>query len=321
MSNVLYKSNQEIPQDMLLGNLLFTNLIDMKIAVSDLTAIFQKNNIPESYVKDISQADAFRRASSSIKNHILLLSGATDKVRVEVDEVKSDYDGIKRIIGVKRVDDVNEDISYQPVGEIVFNRSNGLCTATPLFAPGDVDYQAIRDICDEVENKYQDWSVYHNKDTVRNIINRIISDTHPVNLMPTGLCKFVPQGSTDLLYHLKEALSDLSLYRDKTSSGDNIMEIIPVIDTDEQRSLVEKNFTAEITNELFAFTQELKDVLTKRQSLSTRTASSYIDKFNTLKNKAQEYESLLGVYVQSIHTQITDALELVDNNTDTEDAV
>ena len=40
-----------------------------------------------------------------------------------------------------------------------------------------------------------------------------------------------------------------------------------------------------------------------------------------LKSKAEEYESLLGVYVQSIHTQITDALELVDNNTDTEDAV
>ena len=321
MSNVLYKSNQEIPQDMLLGNLLFTNLIDMKIAATDLAAIFQKNNIPESYVKDISQADAFRRASSSIKNRILLLSAASEKVRVEVDEVKSDYNGIKRIIGIKKVDDVNEDISYQPVGEIVFNRSNGLCVATPLLAVGDVDYQAIRDICDEVENKYQDWSVYHNKDTVRNIINRIISDTHPVNLMPTGLCKFVPQGSAVLLYHLKEALSDLSRYKDKSSSGDNIMEIIPVIDTDEQRNLVEKNFTAEITNELFAFTQELKDVLTKKQSLSTRTASSYIDKFNTLKSKAQEYESLLGVYVQSIHTQITDALELVDNNTDTEDAV
>ena len=324
MSNVLYKTNQEIPQDMLLGNLLFTNLIDMKIAATDLTTIFKNNNIPESYVKDISQADAFRRASSSIKNRILYINNpnaGNDKVRVEVDEVKSDYDGIKRIIGVKRIDDVNEDISYLPVGEIVFNRSNGLCTATPLFAPGDADYQTVRNICDEVENKYQDWSVYHNRDTVKNIINRIISDTHPVNLMPTGLCKFIPQGSTDLLYHLKEALSDLSAYKENPSAGDNIVEIIPVIDTDEQRSLVEKNFTAEITNELFAFTQELKDILTKKQSLSTRTASSYIDKFNTLKKKAQEYETLLGVYVQSIHKQITDALELVDNNTDTKDAV
>ena len=316
MSNVLCKTNQEIPQDMLLGNLLFTNLIDMRIPVADLISIFQSNNIPDSYVRTISEADAFRRASSSIKNRILLLNAATEKVRVEVDEVKSDYEGIKRIIGVKKVDEVAEDISYQPVGEIIFNRTNNLCTATPLFAPGDVDYQAIRDLCDEVENKYQDWSIYHNKDTVRNIINRIISDTHPVNLMPTGLCKFIPQTSTDLLYNLKQALIEMQSYASTPTMNRNIMEIIPVIDTEEQRNLIEKNFTAEITDELFNFTQELKDVLQKKQILSTRTANAYIEKFNILKAKAKEYESLLGIYVDSIYTQIKDSLDLVDQNKD-----
>lgn len=301
---------------MLLGNLLFTNLIDMRIPVADLISIFQSNNIPDSYVRTISEADAFRRASSSIKNRILLLNAATEKVRVEVDEVKSDYEGIKRIIGVKKVDEVAEDISYQPVGEVIFNRTNNLCTATPLFAPGDVDYQAIRDLCDEVENKYQDWSVYHNKDTVRNIINRIISDTHPVNLMPTGLCKFIPQTSTDLLYNLKQALTEMQSYASTPTMSRNIMEIIPVIDTEEQRNLIEKNFTAEITDELFSFTQELKDVLQKKQVLSTRTANAYIEKFNILKAKAKEYESLLGIYVDSIYTQIKDSLDLVDQNKD-----
>ena len=320
MSNVLCKTNQEIPQDMLLGNLLFTNLIDMKIPVSDLTGIFKSNNIPETYVRAISQADAFRRASSSIKNRTLYVTGANggnDKVRVEIDEVKCDCDFIKRIIGIKRVDEVNEDIQYQPVGEIVFNRA-GICVATPLCATGDADYQVFKDLCDEVENKYQEWAIYHNKDTVRNIINRIISDTHPVNLMPTGLCKFIPQASRDLLYNLKEALTEMNKYYiGPQVSGTNIMEIIPVIDTEEQRELVEKNFTAEITNELFSFTQELKDVLTKKQTLSVRTAASYIDKFNLLKQKAKEYESLLGIYVDSIHQQITESLELVDSNTDT----
>lgn len=301
---------------MLLGNLLFTNLIDMRIPVADLISIFQSNNIPDSYVRTISEADAFRRASSSIKNRILLLNAATEKVRIEVDEVKSDYEGIKRIIGVKKVDEVAEDISYQPVGEIIFNRTNNLCTATPLFAPGDVDYQVIRDLCDEVENKYQDWSVYHNKDTVRNIINRIISDTHPVNLMPTGLCKFIPQTSTDLLYNLKQALMEMQSYASTPTMSRNIMEIIPVIDTEEQRNLIEKNFTAEITDELFSFTQELKDVLQKKQVLSTRTANAYIEKFNILKAKAKEYESLLGIYVDSIYTQIKDSLDLVDQNKD-----
>ena len=316
MSNVLCKTNQEIPQDMLLGNLLFTNLIDMRIPVADLISIFQSNNIPDSYVRTISEADAFRRASSSIKNRILLLNAATEKVRIEVDEVKSDYEGIKRIIGVKKVDEVAEDISYQPVGEIIFNRTNNLCTATPLFSPGDVDYQAIRDLCDEVENKYQDWSVYHNKDTVRNIINRIISDTHPINLMPTGLCKFVPSSSQDMLYNLKEALSQMNQFNIGSNAKSNIVELIPVIDTHEQRGLIEKNFSAEITDELFEFTQELKNVLTQKQSLSVRSATAYIEKFNLLNAKAKEYESLLGIYVDGIHQQITDALDLVNDNTD-----
>lgn len=319
MSNVLCKTNQEIPQDMLLGNLLFTNLIDMQIADSDLSAIFQKNSIPEHYVKKISPSDAFRRASSSIKNRILYIAGSNgnDKVRVEIDEVKCDTDSIKRIIGIKKVDEINEDITYEAVGEIVFNRTGNTCVATPLMASTDVNYQPFRDLCDEVEDKYSEWSVYHNKDTIRNIINRIITDTHPVNLMPTGLCKFVPSSSTDLLYHLKEALTDMSLYRAKTAlSGDNIMEIIPVIDTEEQRTLIEKNFTAEITEELFEFTQELKEVLSKKQTLSTRTATAYIEKFNILRNKAKEYESLLGIYVDSIYQQITDSLTLVDNSTE-----
>lgn len=318
MSNVLCKTNQEIPQDMLLGNLLFTNLIDMKIPATDLTGIFKSNNIPESYVKDISQADAFRRASSSIKNRILYVTGANgnDKVRIEIDEIKSDVDGIKRIIGIKRVNEVSEDITYEPVGEILFNRTGGTCVATPHLAPGDADYQQYRDLCDEVENKYADWSVYHNKDTVRNIINRIIADTHPVNLMPTGLCKFIPQTSTDLLYNLKEALKEMSMYASTPTMSRNIMEIIPVIDTEEQRELIEKNFTAEITDELFDFTQELRNILTQRQSLSVRSATAYIEKFNLLRNKAKEYESLLGVYVDSIHQQITDALDLVNDNTD-----
>jgi hypothetical protein len=318
MSNVLCKTNQDIPQDMLLGNLLFTNLIDMKIPVTDLTGIFKVNNIPEHYVKDISQADAFRRASSSIKNRILYVSGVNgnDKVRIEIDEIKSDVDGIKRIIGIKRVDEVSEDITYEPVGEILFNRAGGTCVATPHLAPGDADYQQYRDLCDEVESKYADWSVYHNKDTVRNIVNRIISDTHPVSLMPTGLCKFIPSNSTDLLYNLKTALKTMSSYRVNNSLGDNTIEIIPIIDTEEQRALVEKNFTAEITDELFGFTQELKDVLNKRQTLTTRSATAYIEKFNLLKAKAKEYESLLGIYVSGIHQQITDALELVNDNTD-----
>ena len=43
---------------------------------------------------------------------------------------------------------------------------------------------------------------------------------------------------------------------------------------------------------------------------------AYIEKFNILRNKAKEYESLLGIYVDSIYQQITDSLTLVDDSTE-----
>ena len=199
MANALYKTNQSIPQDMLLGNLSFINLTDMTIPHTDLENIFQSNNIPTDYVRQISATDAFRRASSSIKNRVGYVDG--NKVVVNVDEVKNDKHGIKRILGIKRVDDVAEDIQYESMAEIYFNRANNTCSATPMIGSTDPAYTMVSDLCDEVVDNYGDWSVYHNKDTVRNIVNRIIGDTHPISLMPTGLCKFIPSTSTDLLYN------------------------------------------------------------------------------------------------------------------------
>ena len=134
MSNALYKNNTDIPKEMILGNLLFLTLTDVEIPANVLATIFTNNNIPEKYVKDISPADAFRRATSSVKNKIIQLqnsSGGAEKVRVEIDEVRSDPAGIKRIIGFKSVDEINEDINYKSVGEAIFVRSTGKMTVMP----------------------------------------------------------------------------------------------------------------------------------------------------------------------------------------------
>lgn len=308
MGNAIYNTNKDIPQEMLLGNLLFINLIDMKIPVTDLKNVFISNGIPEKYVRDISQADAFRRASASIKNRSVIMNG--ESYKVNVDEVRSDADGVKRIVGVKKIDSAKEDVSYESVAEIVFHRDTGSVSTMEMpFCP---DVNVVHTLCEEVSDKYAEWSVYHNKDTVRNIINRIIQDTHPINLMPTGLCKFTPQSSASLLYSLKNALGDMSQYG-QNNTNENIMEIIPIIDTKEQRDLVNKNFRMEISDELLGMVMELKDVLQKKQKISSRSAAAYVEKYKEYQSKIQDYESLLNVYAGSLHAQLQEVLQLIDD--------
>lgn len=321
MANALYKTNQDIPKDMLLGNLMFMNLNDMKIQDSDIRRIFKANSIPESYVRDISPADAFRRATSSIKNKTAWNPATPEeKYKVNVDEIRCDADSIKRIIGIKSLDAANEDVYYTPIAEVIFNRSFNQVVSTVTTSDQFLNKLATS-LCTDIESKYSDWSLYHNKDTVRNIINRMVSDTHPVNLMPTGLCKFIPAASNDFLYNLKNALEEMDSYiiaaPNGASTGKNIVEIIPVIDTEEQRDLVKENFETEITDEMSQLVLDLKDVLVNKTTLSSRTAASFIDKFSILKDKATEYESLLNIYVDSIHTQIQEAMKLVDDNKET----
>lgn len=324
MSTAICQANKDLPVEMTLGNLLFYSLSDMKIAEGDLLSIFKSNHIPEKYVRKISKPDAFRRATSSIKNRTMFITNPNNpssniKIKIEVDEVRSDDGGITRIVGKKLIDEKNESVHYDPVAELLYDRSKESYSYRLLDLTSDT-WQQYTDLCQEVDQNYSDWSIYHTKDTIRNTINRIITDTHPVNLTPSGLCKFVPKSHTDLLYSLKEALSQMNSYCQSNQS--NFMEIIPVINTDEQSDLIKNASVNELKNSLFGFTQELKEVLTNRTVLPARTVTSYLDRFKEMKEKVDDYESLLGNYLGFLKVQLVEAVKLVkDNSEDPEEEV
>lgn len=323
MAGAICQSNKDIPVDMTLGNLLYYSLSDMKIKESELFDLFKANQLPVNYIRKISAPDAFRRASSSIKNRTMFIVNPNNtsenlKIKIEVDEVKSDSDGITRVIGRKIIDEDNEEVSYEQIAELTYLRDTNI-VAYSLRNSDIVNTMEYSKLCMEVQDKFDEWSVYHTKDTIRNTIVRIINDTHPVSLTPTGLCKFVPRSHTDLLYSLKEALKDMEHFC-QNAGEHNFMEIIPVINTEEQQDLIKNASTRELKEELHGFTQELKDVLQARQTLAPRTVSSYLERFRVLSSKVSDYESLLGNYLGFLKIQITDAVSLIKDNSEDDES-
>ena len=316
MSGVICKSNKDIPVDMTLGNLLYYSLSDMKMSEQELTDVFTLNQLPTSYIKKISAPDAFRRASSSIKNRVLFIkdSNCIDsiKIKLEVDEVKSDNDSVTRIIGRKVIDEDNKEVNYEQIAVIEYFRDTN-SVSYHLKNLDVINNSVYETLCVEIQDKFSEWSMYHTKDTIRNTILRIINDTHPIALTPTGLCKFVPRTHTDLLYSLKEALKGMEQFCQNPGEH-NFMEVIPVINTEEQQGLIKDASERELTDELFGFTQELKDVLQTRKTLGSRTVSSYLDRFKTIKEKVDDYENLLGNYLGFLKMQITESVELIREN-------
>ena len=311
----LYQNNQDVPEEMLLGNLLFYNLVDMTVEENDLIDVFNNNAMSQSYLRKISHADAFRRASSSIKNEKVIYnddSGDQFDGRINVDEVTNDKMYIKRIIGVRVLNDQKEEVSYTQLGSVSYDRANDCCSIyiEPIANHYVINVSAL---FKEIEDRYNLWSSYHNHDTVKNTVNRIVDSMHPIALMPTGICKFIPKTSKDTLYSLKGVLNDLSEYSDNKNE-ENTVEIIPILDTQEHRDLVNKMYEEEIEETLYNYSMELADILKQRSTLSPRQANTYLERYKELSAKAQDYQNLLGTYTENIQAQLKAAIQLIDDN-------
>ncbi len=310
----LYQNNKDVPEDMLLGNLLFYNLIDMTVSEDDLLDAFTNNNLSQSYVRKISHADAFRRATSSIKNEKVVYTddnGEWFEGRINVDEVVNDKMYIKRIVGVRVLNDKKEEVSYTQLGSLTYDRANDSCS--DFLEQESVHVADTGSLFAQVQARYIAWATYHNHDTIKNIINRIVDSMHPIALMPTGICKFIPKTSKDTLYGLKGLLNELSQYSDN-GSGENTVEIIPILDTQEHRNLVNKMYEEEIKETLYNYSMELTDILKQKQTLSSRQAATYLERYKELMSKVSDYEGLLGTYKQNIQDQLKAAIQLVNDN-------
>ena len=312
---VLYQNNQDVPEEMLLGNLLFYNLVGMTVEENDLIDVFNNNNMPQSYLRKISHADAFRRASSSIKNEKVVYeddNGDYFDGRINVDEVVNDKVYIKRIVGVRVLNDQKEEVSYTQLGSITYDRANDKCL-TALENNASLYVANIQALFSTMQSRYNTWSTYHNHDTIKNTVNRIVDSMHPVALMPTGICKFIPKLSKDTLYSLKGILNDLSEYTDNKAE-ENTVEIIPILDTQEHRNLVGKMYEEEIKETLYNYSMELTEVLKNKTVLTSRQASSYLERYKDLSNKVQAYQNLLGTYTENIQSQLKSAIQLINDN-------
>lgn len=306
MSGAIYQTYDDIPNEILLGDLLFMTTVPMKIPKTDLKNIFMANGIPESFVREISAADAFRRATSSVQ-------GRFGSWKVEVDEVRSDKNGIKKTVGIKTINS-NDTVNYLPIIDIIFDRSNE--NAAVLKYNTNIQYLQCENEADAISaqilDNFNEWKVYHTKETIVNTIKRIVQSMHPVNLMPTGLCKFIPKKYSSMLKGLKEALGQMNAYRDDLNSS-NLCEIIPVIDTEEQRNYIAKTCESEVKTELIGTILEMKDMLKNKGSLTQRSVTSYVERFKMLSDKVDDYQQVLGTYKDILKAQIIQAVKDVQN--------
>lgn len=325
---VISKTNKGIPDDMLLGNLLFMSIADVEMGETELTKIFDDNGLDKNLIRRIFASDVFRRVTSSYKNESCTVMDTQKNevlgASIVIDETNNTDEKIVRVASVKLIDKNNEVSEYIPFLRIVFDKQTETLSVNDRSMVQELNNEIfttdwrydisipMNRIVSTIQNEYSYLRVTHDRDTIRNIIKRVVDSMQPVALMQSsGICKFIPIKYKDTLYGLKNALVDMNRF---ASTGKNSVEIIPLIDTDEQRLNILESVEHETKEQLLKLTMDLKELLNKKNKLSTRSANAYIQRFKELRQKSEDYQTLVNSYNNVILQQIDNMLILVDNS-------
>lgn len=306
--------NSQLNHDSLLGFIEFHAISDLRILKQDLASLWGKHRLPQELLNgEIRPCDAFRRASADAQQTVSVnWNGSQYKARLLVREVKSDDSEIIRLLVREVVDSRNEVLDYASAGKMAFQRDNNQVMTTcewPLLSEFSYD-----SILQRVEQTYDEFVNFHTRDTLRNLVTKLIRATNPVSIISRSQGKFIPKAYHPLLLGLKGLLNDLRCY---ANGNECSVDLIPLVNSAEQRELVARRASVELTGEMDTLVSELAEHLKKGdQNLSTvqRLASRAID----IEERVKEYEKLLSIRLNVLRTQLG---TFIDQVTVTKNAV
>lgn len=304
------RSNADISTSELLGFLEFHSIRDLRIHKDDLARIFADNGLDtKKFLPDkIHAHDAFRRATKEVESSIQINYGGKQdqKARLLVREVKSDENLVIRHLVREVVNDKDERLDYNTIGRIVLERKTEQVSTD--YNHSYLSEYPYDKVLDTVRHLYNDWINYHTRETINNITRRVINSMNHISIMPNGKATFLPRTQRTTLDALAGVIRDLEPYH--VGGEKSIIEIIPVIDTIEQRDMVARRAEADIQDAANQLIVDFDDLLTQ-EKVSVKSVRAYAERFVQLQMKLEEYEDIVHKKMDALQRQLEEAMERI----------
>lgn len=314
MSLTAVKTNAELNTEELLGFLEFHSIGELRIHKEQLGDLFDKNGLDPKYVpRQIKAHDAFRRATKQAQSSISIdFNGNPSKARLLVREVISDNNMVVRHLVREIVDSANEVLEYNTVGKFILQKKTGTMDVSwDHYYLNEYPYDVL---INDTKDLFIDWTEYHTRETVRTMVSNIIKDMNNVSIFPRGKATFIPRDKRHTLENLRGLIDDLEDFH--INNGESVIEVIPMIDTVDQREMVQRRVEAELTMETNMLLADFAELLSQDKT-SVKTVKRYAQRVVDLQDRLDEYETLIERKMQVLGQQLDDALariKVTENN-------
>lgn len=305
--------NQSQP---LLGHLVFASVGDLRIHKQDLEHIFTNAGLSLNKYQpgDIRPSDAMRRATSKLKNKKLAINynGQTVSAILDVTE-QSEAAVTIRHIGRKVVDEKGRKVCYDQLTSFLYDKQNQTLTFEPTDALFAVEYN-YNDEFNTIVNLFNEWCQYHTRDTVRNIINKVINSLMPTPIKTSqdddAVARFIPVRYQDDLHALKKVVADLKQYH--TNNLTSGCQLIELYDSTANNAMISNAVQGDIKLRIQNVVNDLAETLKQRSNLPLETVQRYTKQLVQMRAEAIEYAGLLRTSMSILEAQISTALNRVE---------
>ncbi len=288
----------------------FHSIADLRIHHTDLANIFVQYGLPQKLVPTkIKPHDAYRRATKSAESAIKIdRNGKQLKARLLVREVKSDSNLVIRHLVREVVDEKDVKLYHDTVGEMILDRKTNLLDTSVYHAFAN-EYPYDR-LMNGVLVLYKDYCEYHNRETFNNIVRRLIDSMHNISILENGRATFIPRSKRSQLDAFVDVVADLAPYHTDSKSK-SVVEIIPIIDTAEQRKMIADRIEQDIHMNVDDLMGNFIELLDGDRDVSLRSVQRYAQKFVLLDEKLNEYEEIVHQKMDVIRDQLSHAMSRI----------
>ncbi len=300
----------KLSHDQVLGFLEFHRIPDMEVPIVEMQNLWLKNGLNIDFLDNIRPVNAFKRATSkagTINNIEINYHGKTLPAKLLVRNVVMDQTQVLRHLVREVIVSEDEKPYYDSVAWMRFNRDSETMDCDLFFAY-ESEYAYDR-ILHDARYCFNLFTTNHTKDTVRNLINKVVDASNPTPIMPNSQGKFIPKSYTTRFAGLQGLLTDLK--EGYAPHTDCQIDLIPVVNTIKQREIFSRkaqNQLKELADDLIC---EFSDYIQKRPTIKLEVAQRMVRNAQDLIKRTNEYEQLMGTRMEIIELQLNKFIDTV----------
>lgn len=303
------RSVKDLNNSEILGFLEFHSITDLRVHTDRLKEMVQDVGLDPKIAPDkIQPHDAYRRATKRAESSIeIKYNGKDVKAKLLVREFKTDANVVVRHLVREVADETDEDFKFVTVGKFVFQRKSG--TMDISWESGYLNEYPYNNVMKDISNLYTEWTEFHTRDTVSNIVRNVIQKLNHVAIMPNGKATFIPRNQRYTIEALQELVENLKPYH--VTNNESRMELIPVIDTIEQRNSIGQRAEEEIAKEADQLMADFAGMLDSDSFDSVKIVQRFAERVTALQIRSEEYIGLTSRKMDVLQNQLADAMKKI----------